>query len=173
MKLLKYTYEKISGKRAPYYYNYSILTILAKPIRKWLAQVVAPNCVFNNIRILLYRLCGFKIGKHVFIGMHCYLDDLCYDKLTTGNNVTISYGTYFACHGRHQDHYPITIKDGTYIGMKASIISKNVEGDDTPEGVVIGNNAIIGACALVNCNVPDGATAVGVPCRIIKKESGI
>lgn len=128
MKLLKYAYEKIKGKPAPYYYNYSILTILAKPIRKWVAQVVAPNCVFNNIRILLYRLCGFKIGKHVFIGMRCYLDDLCYDKLTIGNIVTISYGTYFAYHGRHQGHYPITIMDGAYIGMRANIISKNTRG---------------------------------------------
>lgn len=170
MKLLKYAYEKIKGKPAPYYYNYSILTILAKPIRKWVAQVVAPNCVFNNIRILLYRLCGFKIGKHVFIGMRCYLDDLCYDKLTIGNNVTISYGTYFACHGKHQDHYPITIMDGAYIGMRASIISKNAE-RGIPEGVIIGKNAIIGSCSLVNRNVPDGATAVGVPCRIIEKET--
>jgi len=127
MKLLKFVYEKIKGKPAPYYYNYSILTIIGKPIRKWVVQCLAPNCVFNNIRILLYRLCGFKIGKHVFIGMKCYLDDMCYDLLTIGNNVTISYGVYFACHGKNQGHYPITIEDGAYIGMRANIISKNAQ----------------------------------------------
>ena len=127
MKLLKFAYEKIKGQPAPYYYNYSILTIVGKPIRKWVAQCLAPNCVFNNIRILLYRLCGFKIGKHVFIGMKCYLDDMCYDLLTIGNNVTISYGVYFACHGKNQDHYPIKIEDGVYIGMRANIISKNTQ----------------------------------------------
>ena len=36
--------------------------------------------------------------------------------------------------------------------------------------MIIGQNAIVGACALVNKNVPKGATAVGVPCRIIEKE---
>ena len=125
MKLLKFAYEKIKKQPAPYYYNYSILTIIGKPIRKWVTNVIAPNCVFNNIRILLYRLCGFKIGKHVFIGMHCYLDDMCYDLMTIGDNVIISYGVFFACHGRNQGHLPITIEDGVYIGMRASIISKN------------------------------------------------
>lgn len=125
MNLLKVLYEKITGKRAPYYYNYSILTIIAKPIRKFVTQVLAPNCPFNIVRILLYRLCGFKIGKHTFIGMKCYLDDMCHDLLIIGNNVTISYGVYFACHGKGQGHVPIVIDDGAYIGMRANIISKN------------------------------------------------
>ena len=46
-----------------------------------------------------------------FIGMHCYLDDLCYDKIEIGKNVTISYGVYFACHGRKQGHNKIIIED--------------------------------------------------------------
>lgn len=124
MKLLKYAYEKIKGKEAPYYYNYSLSTIIKKPIRKWLTNSVACNCPFNNIRILLYRLCGFKIGKRVFIGMHCYLDDMCYDLMSIGSDVIISYGVYFACHGKNQGHYPIVVEDGAYIGMRASIISK-------------------------------------------------
>lgn len=127
MKLLKAAYEKITGKEAPYYYSYSILTIIGKPIRKFVAQVLAPNCPFNNLRILLYRLCGFKIGKNTFIGMKCYLDDMCYDLLKIGSNVTISYGVYFACHGKNQGHYPIMIDEGAYVGMRASIISKNVK----------------------------------------------
>ena len=127
MKLLKAAYEKITGKEASYYYSYSILTIIGKPIRKFVAQVLAPNCPFNNLRILLYRLCGFKIGKNTFIGMKCYLDDMCYDLLKIGSNVTISYGVYFACHGKNQGHYPIMIDEGAYVGMRASIISKNVK----------------------------------------------
>ena len=164
MRILKSAYEKINGKPAPYYYNYSILTIISKPIRKWVVQCIAPNCVFNNIRIFLYRLCGIKIGKHVFIGMRCYLDDMCYDMLTIGNNVIISYGVYFACHGKNQGHYPITIEDGAYIGMRASIISKNGKNE---KGITIAQNAVVGACTLVNKDVPMGATAVGIPCRII------
>ena len=168
MKLLKFAYEKIKGKPAPYYYDYSILTIIGKPIRKWICQVIAPNCVSNHIRVGLYRLCGFKIGKNVFIGMKCYLDDMCYDLLSIGNNVTISYGVYFACHGRNQGHYPIKIEDGAYIGMRASIISKNTQ-NIAGGGITIAQDAVVGACALVNKDIPSGATAVGIPCRIIEK----
>lgn len=166
MLLLKKAYEKINGKKAPYYFNYSILQIVSKPIRKWLVNVVAANCPFNIVRIYIYILCGFKIGKHCFIGMRCYLDDMCYDLLTVKDNCTISYGVYFACHGKNQKHLPITIEEGAYVGMRASIISKN----STGEGVVIGKNAVVGACTLVNKNVPDNATAVGIPCRIIENE---
>lgn len=127
MRLLKAIYEKTHNKPAPYYYNYSIGAILFKPIRKWLTNTFAANCPFNCIRIAIYRMCGFKIGKGTFIGMKCYLDDMCYDLLKIGNNVTISYGVFFACHGKNQGHYPITIDDGAYIGMRANIISKNAK----------------------------------------------
>lgn len=166
--ILKNIYEKITNKKAPYYLKYSIFSLIAKPIRKWFVNVVAARCPFNKIRILIYKLCGFKIGKKVFIGMHCYLDDMCYKLITIGNNVTISYGVYFACHGKNQGHYPIEIKDGAYIGMRANIISNNV--DKEKLGVVIGENAIVGACTLINRDVPNGATAIGVPCRIVKSE---
>lgn len=170
MKLLKLLYEKKHGAPAPYYYNYSICTVIAKPIRKWLTNTVAAACPFNCIRIFIYRLCGFKIGKNVFIGMHSYLDDMCHELLTIGNNVTISYGVYFACHGKNQGHYPITVKDNVYIGMRASVISKNADKDAVPEnGVTIHENAIVGACCLVNRDVPAGKVAVGIPCRIIEK----
>jgi acetyltransferase-like isoleucine patch superfamily enzyme len=172
MKILKYMYETLKKQPAPYYFNYPLGTIISKPIRKWATNVVASNCPFNSVRIFIYRLCGFKIGRHTFIGMHCYLDDMCYDLLKIGNNVTISYGVYFACHGKEQGHYPIIIEDSVYIGMRASIISKNTQNDgERGQGVTIGKNAIIGACSLVNKNVPDDATAVGIPCRIILKNN--
>ncbi len=165
MKIVKILYEKITGKKAPYYYDYSIIKIIAKPIRKYFTNVVAANCPFNCIRILIYRLCGFKIGKGCFIGMRCYLDDMCHDMITIGNNVTLSYGVYFACHGKNQKHLPIVIKDGAYIGMRTTIISKNKDKDN---GITIGENAIIGSHTLVNKNIPPNATALGVPCKIIE-----
>ena len=167
MRLLKKLYKKWTGKPAPYYYNHSLLSIIVKPIRKWLTNVLAANCPFNCIRIFIYRLCGFKIGKNTFIGMRCYLDDLCYDILKIGSNVTISYGVFFACHGRNQGHTPIVIEDNAYIGMRASVISRNPQ--NPKKGITIGANAIVGACTLVNKDVPAGTTVAGVPCRVVEK----
>ena len=166
MIIAKWIYERVKKQPAPYYYSYSLWAIFMKPIRKFFVNTIAPLCPFNCVRIAIYKMCGFKIGKHVFIGMHCYLDDMCYDLMYIGNNVIISYGVYFACHGRNQGHYPIRLDDGAYIGMRASIISKN--GMDE-SGVTIGKNAVVGACSLVNKNIPDGATAVGIPCKILTK----
>ena len=168
MKLMIWAYEKIKKRPAPYYYHYSLFKIIGKPFRKWLVNTVAPNCPFNCIRIFLYRLCGFKIGKKAFIGMHSYMDDVCAECIRIGDNVTISYGVYFACHGKNQIHLPIIIENGAYIGMRAAVISKNrKEGE---KGVIIGKDAIVGACSLVNCHIPEKATAVGIPCRILEKQ---
>lgn len=130
--------------------------------RKWMSARVIPNMVLNGWRIFFYRLCGYNIGKNVFIGMRCYLDDLEPHMLSIEDNVVISYGVFFACHGRHQNHMPITIKQGAYIGMRANILSGKT-------GITIGEKAVVGAGTLVNRDVPAGATAVGVPCRIIEK----
>lgn len=167
MWILKFTYEKFTGKQAPYYYDYSLLTILTKPIRKFFTNVIISNCPFNNLRIILYRICGFKIGKNTFIGMKCYLDDMCYENMYIGNSVVISYGVYFACHGKNQKHLPIIIEDGAYIGMRSSVISNN--SDHLGKGVIIGKNSIIGACSLVNKNIPPECTYAGVPIKLIKK----
>lgn len=164
--LLKY-YYKITHKgckdeEIPYYFRRSIIGELWHLIRKGICQNIAPNCVMNPVRIGLYRLCGFKIGKGTFIGMKCYLDDLCIDKIEIGNSVIISYGVYFACHGPNQGHNKIIIKDNAYVGMRASIIARN--------DIVLGENSIVGAQALVNKSIPAGMTAIGIPCKIVGKK---
>ena len=160
--LLSFWYRKLhKNGDPPYYCYYSFGTIIMKPIRKWFSAVLIPSIPFSNLRVQCYRWCGYKIGKNTFIGMRCYLDDMCYDLIEIGSNVTISYGVFFACHGRGQGHNPIVIKDGAYIGMNSSIIARK-EG-----GTVIGEKAIVGACSLVNKSVPDGATVVGIPARVI------
>jgi len=103
---------------------------------------------------------GFKIGKNVFIGMKCYMDDMAIKNTVIEDNVTVSYGTYFACHGKDQGHTTITIKNNAYIGMRCNIISGK-------EGVTIGENAIVGAGSLVNRDIPSNATAVGVPIKVL------
>lgn len=101
----------------------------------------------------------------MFIGMRCYLDDMCYDLIEIGNNVTISYGVFFACHGRKQRHNKLIIQDGAYIGMRATLVARQ------EDGLVIGKDAVIGACALVNKSIPDGAIAVGIPAKVINTQS--
>lgn len=156
-----WTHPNVPEDKIPYWYKRSIIGELWHLIRKCICQNIAPNCVLTPVRIGLYRLCGFRIGKGCFIGMKCYLDDLCVDNIVIGDNVTISYGVYFACHGPKQEHRRIFIKNGVYIGMRASIVARH--------DIEIGEYAVIGAMSLVNKSVPKWTTVVGVPAKPIIK----
>jgi len=161
VRLIELYYEKVLKRDVPYYAKYSLGKIIMKPIKKFLNIVIIPNTPFLRLRVMLYRLIGFKIGKNSDIGMKCYLDEIDPSKLIIENDVTISCNCYFTCHGKNQTHTEIIIKQGTYIGMRANILSgKN--------GIVIGENVIIGAGSLVNKSIPDNTTVVGVPARVVK-----
>ncbi|MDH5716662.1 MAG: acyltransferase [Spirochaetia bacterium] len=161
MKVLEY-YFHLRKKTIPYWAKYSLFLGIWKIIRKILNVTIIPNIPITSIRIFLYRIVGYNIGKNVFIGMKCYLDDIDPKFITIENNVTISYGTYFSVHGRGQGHTKIHIKNNAYIGMRCNIISGK-------KGITIGENSIIGAVALVNSNIPKNCVAVGIPARVIKK----
>ncbi len=159
MYLAEQFYKKILKKEPPYYAKYSFVTIMWKPIRKYINVVLIPNIPFSNLRVSLYRIIGFNIGKNVFIGMKCYLDDVAIENTIIEDNVTISYGCYFACHGKGQEHTTIMIKKGAYLGMRCNVLSgKN--------GIVIGVSSIVGAGSLVNKNIPDRAVGLGIPIAI-------
>lgn len=123
MQIYKRRHPEVPEEKIPPRYRISLWRAFVKPIRKWFSAVLIPTIPFTNLRVACYRLCGYKIGRGTFIGMRCYLDDLCYDKIEIGRNVTISYGCYFACHGRKQGHNKIIIRDGAYIGMHSNIIA--------------------------------------------------
>ena len=157
--IFSWIWRKTHKTEPPYYYYYSIWTIIIKPIRKYFSAVIIPTIPFTNLRVACYRLCGYKIGKNVFIGMRCYLDDKRYECITIEDNVTISYGVYIACHGRKQTPHNLIIRKGAYIGMHSNIVAnKEIE---------IGEGAIIGAGTLVNKSIPAGKTAAGVPVRLL------
>ena len=160
MKLAEY-YYKMRNLPVPYYAKFPFWLIIWKPIRKFLNVVIIPNIPFAGLRVFFYRyMVGYKIGKNVFIGMKCYLDDLEPGKMIIDNNVVISYGCYFALHGINQDHSFIHIKQSAYIGMRATVIAGK-------EGLIIGKNTIVGAASLVNKSLPDNVKAAGVPVKIL------
>jgi acetyltransferase-like isoleucine patch superfamily enzyme len=160
MRIVEYIYRLLK-KPIPYYAKYPLWLIFWKPIRKFMNVVIIPNTPFSNLRIYMYKyLIGYRIGKNVFIGMKCYLDDLEPKSTVIEDNVTISYGCYFALHGVGQKHSGIKICRGSYLGMRASVIAGK-------DGLIIGENSIIGACSLVNKNIPPNSKAVGVPAKVI------
>ena len=53
----------------------------------------------------------------------------------------------------------VKIGSNVWIGDKCTIL----------KGTVIGDNVIVGAITLINCDVPSNCIVVGNPCRVVKR----
>jgi acetyltransferase-like isoleucine patch superfamily enzyme len=54
---------------------------------------------------------------------------------------------------------PVILKKNSKIGAHSVVMP----------GVVIGENAVVGACSFVNSDIPDNTIAYGVPAKVVKK----
>ncbi|AWZ49039.1 serine O-acetyltransferase [Clostridiaceae bacterium 14S0207] len=101
---------------------------------------------------------GAKIGKGFFIdhGMGVVIGETA----EVGDNVTLFHGTTLGGTGKDKGKRHPTLGNNVIVGSGAKILGP----------INIGNNVKIGANAVVLKEVPDDATAVGIPARnIIKK----
>ena len=93
------------------------------------------------------------IGKNVLLGRKITLVDNSHGKLTLEDLKLKPTARDLTSNG------PIIIKNNVWIGDKATVLP----------GVIIGENSIIGANAVVTKNVPPNSVVVGVPGKVIKK----
>ena len=78
-------------------------------------------------------------------------------KAIIGSNCNISQGVTIGVSGKDENRGVPIIGNNVYIGANAVICGK----------IKVGDNTLIGACSLVNRDLPDNAVAVGVPAQII------
>jgi len=112
-----------------------------------------------------YVMWDVKVGKHTWIGPFVMLDGR--GGIKIGDYCSISSGVHIYTHdtvkwalsgGKAEiEKSPVTIGSCTYIGSK-TVITK---------GVSIGDHCVIGACSLVNKNIPSHSVAYGVPARVV------
>ena len=121
----------------------------------------------NHIRVFANKMRGVKIGKNVFIDAFVHIDTAVPHLVTIEDNVKLSVGVkIFAHNSVFQDINPedpivlspVLIKKNAQIAPNVVIL----------DGVTIGESSIVGACALVNKDIPDKTLAVGIPAKPIK-----
>jgi len=126
------------------------------------------NAPHNKLRVPLYRLRGTKIGKNVFIGPGCFLEESRPDLITIEDNVSLAPHVKVITHDSSyhgiEPRIPIIrgrviIKRGAFVGTGSIILP----------GVTIGERSIIGAGSVVTKDIPPNSIAVGIPARVIKK----
>ena len=121
----------------------------------------------NRIRVFANRRRGVNIGKNVFIDAMVHIDTAVPHLVTIEDNVKLSVGVkIFAHNSVFQDINPEDpiVLSPVLIKKKAQLAPNVVVLD----GVTIGENSVIGACALVNKDIPDRTIAVGIPAKPIK-----
>jgi acetyltransferase-like isoleucine patch superfamily enzyme len=112
------------------------------------------------------------IGDHGNFGFHC--------EIFSGSSVTVGRHGLFAAQsylvgGGHEfereglavidqprSSRGIVLGDNVWLGTGAKVL----------DGVTIGRDVVVGANAVVNADLPDGAIAAGVPARVLRLRSG-
>lgn len=111
---------------------------------------------------------GLRIGNHVQINRDVHLDTT--GGLVIGDRTLISEGAVIYTHDHGLDPYAVpmpmvkTIGAGVWIGLRAVIL---------PQCRRIGDDAVIGAGAVVTCDVPSGAIVAGNPARVIGQNARV
>ncbi|MGM8365540.1 serine O-acetyltransferase [Virgibacillus sp. W0181] len=123
--------------------------------RKWffLARIISQlSRFFTGIEIHP----GAKIGRRFFIdhGMGVVIGETC----EIGNNVTIYQGVTLGGTGHEKGKRHPTLKDNALVATGAKVLGS----------ITIGENAKVGGGSVVLNDVPDDATVVGIPGRVVK-----
>jgi len=112
-----------------------------------------------RMKNFIYRLIGVKVGRDSAFGLGAMTDVFHPELISIGNNSIIGYNALILTHeflvGKFRKG-PVEIGNNVMIGANATILP----------GVKIGDGAIVSAMSLVNCDVPAGAFAQGVPIKI-------
>ena len=122
--------------------------------------------VLDRYYWLIYRmtetLTGISIPKSVQVGpglrIYHFGNIFVHANSVIGANCTLRQGVTIG--NRHEDNLVPVIEDDVDFGAYAQVLG----------GVHVGRGAKIGALSVVLRDVPAGATAVGIPARIIEHE---
>lgn len=138
----------------------------------------------DEVRAVLSELFGYKVPDTFRVFPPFYTD--------FGKNITVGEGVFINACCHFQDHGGVTIGDGSQIGHNVVfatlnhfieaekrkmtysapiVLGKNVwVGSNATilQGVTIGDNAVVGAGAVVTKDVPANTVVGGVPAKFIK-----
>ena len=111
---------------------------------------------------------NITLGERVFINSGCKFQDqggiVIGDDCLIGHNAVLATLNHDLDPSRRADLHPSPINIGrnVWIGANVTVLP----------GVTIGENAVIGAAALVTKDVPANSIAVGSPARVIRSLAG-
>jgi acetyltransferase-like isoleucine patch superfamily enzyme len=166
--------ETINKRELMDYYGYKGLSgsvrLFCRVSWSKILQSLATISPHPALTVLLQRMRGVKIGKHVYIGPSVLIDVMYPQLITIEDYVSIGWSMIFAhsnptCSIELKNKYyprkvaPTTIKRGAWIPPGSIILA----------GVTIGENSVVGAGSVVVRDVEPYTVVAGNPAKLIKK----
>ncbi|MHA2363826.1 MAG: acyltransferase [Candidatus Hodarchaeales archaeon] len=135
-------------------------------------RILAWVAPIYQFRVSLWRKCGVKIGKRVYIGNLVFFDGEYPNLITIEDEVSIAPMVSILAHSSaspfhqqtkifDQPPKPVLLKRGAWIGSGAIILP----------GVNIGIGSIVAAGSVVSRDVPNLSVVAGNPARVVSKLS--
>jgi len=137
-------------------------------LHNYMCYIIASKIPSGELKLILYRSMGAKIGKRVVITSDVHIDPDWPEFLTIEDGVAIGPRAMFITHVRPLTEHkgrvpafaaPVKIKKNAWIGSGAIIIA----------GITVGEGAIVAAGAVVTKDVPPYTFVGGVPAKAIKE----
>lgn len=156
----------LTAKSVPYYEQTRKRTLIQslRKIKNTIYMLLAYICPSNNLRQWMHRRRGVHIGKHVYLGLFCFLDNLHPEYIYIEDNVSINAGSMILTHFNPMVRYspifqahvaPVLIKNGAIVAVRSTILP----------GVCVGENAVVSAGSVVEHHVADYTMVKGVPAK--------
>jgi len=155
-------------KEIPYYEDTQKRNFVQKvrKIKNTILMLLAYACPSNNLRIKFHRLRGVTIGKNVYLGMFCFLDNLYPEYIYIEDYVSVNAGTMILTHFNPMKQFspilnarvaPVVIHKKAIVAVRSLLLP----------GITIGESSIISAGSVVEKDVKSYTLVRGNPAREI------
>lgn len=152
---------EVQGKNAMQYWHRIVNPL--KVIKNFAIIQIGRYCPSLTLKSWLYRFgLGMNIAPRASIGLMAMVDIFFPEQISIGEDTTIGYNCTLLTHEYLQRSYhigPIIIGKNVLIGANTTLLP----------GVTIGDNSVVAACSLVNCDVSPNTTVGGVPIKVLGK----
>ena len=151
---------KSSGARR----NMSPLHFTFRKIKNIILARLSYFCPLNGWRVKMNRWRGVHIGKNVYLGMHCVIDNAYPEFVYIEDDVSLAGEVTVIAHMNPYPHFegviepkvaPVVIRKGAWIGVKSAVLC----------GAEVGEYAIVSAGSVVDKKVSPCTIVVGNPAR--------
>lgn len=128
----------------------------------WMLHVSLRNFLLDVRIIFLRRVYGMSIGEGVKISLSAKLDKTNPKGVHIGNDTYVAFGATILAHDMSRlIHKEVRVGERCFIGARSIILP----------GVVIGDEVVVAAGAVVTKDVPSNSLVVGNPGKVIKSVS--